>query len=155
MHLNQVHKEQLEKVENALPNRGDPGIEIFGTEGIPEDAVRDHQQRVIQTFHQNAAAHQARTGNPHPGSKDGPVSKRPKLPPPGELKKQLKEFIAAKNSTNGASNAATNGTNVGNGSAVVPGAAAEMPDLVSLSRNTELHVYHHPSWNDPLFLQLA
>ena len=127
--MNQVHKEQLEKVENALPNRGGLEVEIFGTEGIPEDAVRDHQQRVIQNFHQDAAAHQARTGNPHSGSKDGPLSKRPKLPPPGELKRQLREYVAKKNQAKGISDTAPS-----------PGGAATVQVCLSLLGCQQVHI---------------
>ena len=45
--MNQVHKETLANVENALPNRQGLDIEIFGMEGIPGDVVEAHNQRVI------------------------------------------------------------------------------------------------------------
>lgn len=107
--MNQVHKEQLEKVENALENRSDPNIEIFGTEGIPDDVSREHQQRTIREYHENAAARQASTGNPQPGSKDGPAPKRPKLEEKGDLKKKLAEF-KAKKAAQAATNPAPGGT---------------------------------------------
>ena len=94
--MNQVHKEPLERVENALPNRTDPNIEIFGTEGIPEEASRDHLQRVIQQYHQNAAERQAVTGNIQPGAKGVKAPKRPKLAQEGNLKEKLKEHLAQK-----------------------------------------------------------
>ena len=37
LHVAQVHKESVSKVPNALPDREDPNIEIFGSQGIPED----------------------------------------------------------------------------------------------------------------------
>ncbi|KAG9621158.1 hypothetical protein KCU64_g21372, partial [Aureobasidium melanogenum] len=46
VHMNQVHKENLTTVENALPNRSAPDIEIFGMEGIPDDVMQQHNQRV-------------------------------------------------------------------------------------------------------------
>ena len=83
-------------MDNALENRVDPNIEIFGTEGIPEEAVLQHRQRVIQEYHEDAALRQAKTGNPQPGSKDDPRQKRPRLEDEGDLKARLKEFVAKK-----------------------------------------------------------
>ena len=105
--MNQVHKEDLKKVENALENRSDPSIEIFGTEGIPEDIKQSHKIRVTQHYYDAAAARQAKTGNPQPGSND-PIPKRPKLEDEGDLKKKLAEWraqkaAAAQAKTNGAS----------------------------------------------------
>jgi hypothetical protein len=40
VHVAQVHKESVSKVPNALPDREDPNIEIFGSQGIPEDVRR-------------------------------------------------------------------------------------------------------------------
>lgn len=43
VHMEQVHKEALLQINDALPNRADPNaIEIFGTVGIPEDIVQQH-----------------------------------------------------------------------------------------------------------------
>ena len=47
VHMSQVHKENLSAVDNALPNRAGLDIEIFGMEGIPEDIVQQHTQRVL------------------------------------------------------------------------------------------------------------
>ena len=94
--MNQVHKEPLEKVENALPNRTDPSIEIFGTEGIPEQAQTDHTQRVTDQYFRDAADRQALTGNIQPGSKTQRLPKRPKLDEQGDLKERLKAYVAQK-----------------------------------------------------------
>lgn len=94
--MTQVHKENLEKVENALPNRTDPSIEIFGTEGIPEDAVRDHTKRVIEQYQRDAEGRQLLTGNLQPGANPAEAPKRPKLHEQGDLKEKLKAFVAAK-----------------------------------------------------------
>lgn len=40
IHCMQVHKETMDKVPNALANRNNIEIEIYGMEGIPEDDVR-------------------------------------------------------------------------------------------------------------------
>lgn len=92
--MNQVHKESLSSVENALPNRQGLDVEIFGMEGIPEDIVQQHNQRLIQNFYQEQAERYAATGNPPPGqSTNGPV-KKIKTETPEEIKKRLAEHRA-------------------------------------------------------------
>lgn len=44
----QVHKEQVSAIPNSLPNRGDPEIEIYGMEGIPEKDVKERRQKLAQ-----------------------------------------------------------------------------------------------------------
>ena len=41
----QVHKETISTIPNSLPNKGDPEIEIYGMEGIPEKDLKERQQR--------------------------------------------------------------------------------------------------------------
>ena len=41
----QVHKETITAIPNSLPNRGDPEIEIYGMEGIPEKDLKERQQQ--------------------------------------------------------------------------------------------------------------
>lgn len=41
----QVHKESIDKVPNALPNRSNIDIEIFGMDGIPPNDMRDHERQ--------------------------------------------------------------------------------------------------------------
>ncbi|ERT01694.1 hypothetical protein HMPREF1624_02947 [Sporothrix schenckii ATCC 58251] len=67
VHMNQVHKETLSQVENALEGREGLDVEIFGMEGIPEAALQQHQQQITDDFHKNRADRQAATGNPPPG----------------------------------------------------------------------------------------
>lgn len=45
IHCMQVHKETIDKVPNALPNRNNIEIEIYGMEGIPEDDLKDHERQ--------------------------------------------------------------------------------------------------------------
>lgn len=93
--MSQVHKESLTEVDNALPNRSSLDIEIFGMEGVPEDIVQAHNQRVLTQFHQAEADRRAVTGNPPPGSAgSGNQSKKPKLEKPSDLKKRLAEHKA-------------------------------------------------------------
>jgi hypothetical protein len=69
VHMNQVHKETLEHVENALPNRQGLEVEIFGMEGIPQDILDQHRNRIIQNFYQAQEDRRIATGNPLPGQK--------------------------------------------------------------------------------------
>jgi len=112
--MNQVHKESLNSVENALPNRQGLDIEIFGMEGVPEDIIQSHNQRIIQTFYAAQADRHAQTGNPPPGQSgnQGP-SKKIKMETPEELKKRLAEFRARK--ANGTLPAPTDGNSPGQG----------------------------------------
>ncbi|KAI1202804.1 hypothetical protein F5X97DRAFT_190132 [Nemania serpens] len=94
VHMNQVHKESLSSVENALPNRQGLDVEIFGMEGIPEDIVQQHNQRIIQNFYQAQAERFAATGNPPPGQNDKRSAKKIKVETPEEIKKRLAEHRA-------------------------------------------------------------
>ena len=44
IHCMQVHKQTIDKVPNALPNRSNIEIEIYGMEGIPEQDLKDHER---------------------------------------------------------------------------------------------------------------
>lgn len=94
VHMNQVHKESLTSVENALPNRQGLDVEIFGMEGIPEDIVTQHNQRIIQNFYQAQAERYAATGNPPPGQGEKGPAKKLKIETPDEIKKRLAEHRA-------------------------------------------------------------
>lgn len=41
----QVHKEPIDKVPNALSNRSNIEIEIYGMEGIPEEDLKEHEKQ--------------------------------------------------------------------------------------------------------------
>lgn len=94
--MTQVHKETLTTIDNALPNRSGLDIEIFGMEGIPEDIVTSHNQRVLTSFAQAEAERRAATGNPAPGGAGGNGAKKPKFESPSDLKKRLAEHKAKK-----------------------------------------------------------
>ncbi|KAK7953678.1 hypothetical protein PG988_014372 [Apiospora saccharicola] len=105
VHMNQVHKESLSHVENALPNRQGLDVEIFGMEGIPEDVVQQHNQRIIQNFYQAQADRYAATGNPPPGQGGKNPPKKLKVENPDDIKKRLAEHrarIAAQKAAGGA-----------------------------------------------------
>lgn len=44
IHCMQVHKEAIDKIPNALNNRNNVDIEIYGMEGIPEADLRQHEK---------------------------------------------------------------------------------------------------------------
>ncbi|RMJ20965.1 C2H2 finger domain protein [Aspergillus sp. HF37] len=95
VHMSQVHKEQLAAVDNALPNRTSLDVEIFGMEGVPEDIIQSHNQRVTTQFHQEEQERQAATGNPPAGAATGgQPAKKPKLENTSDLKKRLAEHKA-------------------------------------------------------------
>lgn len=102
VHMNQVHKENLTTVENALPNRSAADIEIFGMEGIPEDILQAHNQRISHEFFAAEAERRAISGNPAPGGASGNQQgggsgvKKPKFESPADLKKRLAEHKARK-----------------------------------------------------------
>lgn len=95
VHMNQVHKETLNSVENALPNRQGLDIEIFGMEGVPEDILQQHHQRIITNFYTAQAERHAATGNPPPGQSGGQgPAKKIKIESSDEIKKRLAEHRA-------------------------------------------------------------
>ncbi len=94
--MTQVHKETLATIENALPNRSGLDVEIFGMEGIPEEIVTSHNQRILQQFAQAEADRRAATGNPGPGNSGPGAAKKPKFESPSDLKKRLAEHKAKK-----------------------------------------------------------
>jgi hypothetical protein len=109
VHLSQVHKEQLNAVDNALPNRSSLDIEIFGMEGLPEDIVQAHNQRVLTQYQQAEAERRAATGNPPSGvATEGGQAKKPKLEL-SDLKKRLADHKAkmAEKAAGGSSGDAT------------------------------------------------
>lgn len=130
--MNQVHKETLTSVDNALPNRSDLSVEIFGMEGIPEDIAQAHNQRIIQQFYQAEAERRAATGNPGPGNAGAAGAKKPKFESPAELKKRLAEHKArmAEQATGGGSSG-TNTPMEGVQNAQSPALATHSPAYVS------------------------
>lgn len=124
--MNQVHKESLEHVENALANRQSLDIEIFGMEGIPEDIVQQHNQRIIQNFYQEQAERHAATGNPPPGAKGGQgPAKKIKIEDEEELKKRLAEHKARRAAQRAAVANGSAGSTLGDGP--LPGQAVSGP----------------------------
>lgn len=67
IHCMQVHKEQIDKVPNSLPNRSNIEIEIYGMEGIPADDLKNHERQ--------------KNGNKSDSDDDEPTNKKHKLDP--------------------------------------------------------------------------
>ncbi|KAF2093627.1 hypothetical protein NA57DRAFT_26372, partial [Rhizodiscina lignyota] len=96
VHMNQVHKETLEHVENAVDGRSSLEHEIFGMEGVPDPIKLQHEQSVLKRFYEQQAERHKATGNPPPGENGDNAPKRPKLEDPSSLKQRLAEFKARK-----------------------------------------------------------
>ncbi len=143
--MSQVHKENLSAVDNALPNRAGLDIEIFGMEGIPEDIVQQHTQRVLTSFHQQEADRRAATGNPAPGAAAaGAQTKKPKFESPGELKQRLAEHKArmAEQQANGGSSGG--GTPLGAGQPQPPAMSQSPNTFVSHTLHIQPRLGSHP-----------
>lgn len=131
VHMNQVHKETLNSVDNALPNRAGLDVEIFGMEGIPEDVIASHNNRVIQQFYEAEADRRKTSGNPAPGIKsDNSGQKKPKVEQPSDLKKRLAEHKAKKAALQAGGNSG-NATPLGGGQAASPPTGHNASSLVS------------------------
>lgn len=89
-----MHKETLNQVDNALPNRQSLDVEIFGMEGIPHEALEQHRSRIIQHFYQAQEDRRIATGNPVSGQPT--QRKKIKIETEEELLKRLAEFRANK-----------------------------------------------------------
>lgn len=98
VHMQQVHKEELKSVPNALDDRDDVNLEIFGMEGIPAQMRQAYNQQVTQAYYKQEAEHRARTGNNLHSSGDQPAAKKPKFDEDAraELKRRVAEAKAKK-----------------------------------------------------------
>lgn len=63
VHVSQVHKVELEAVPNALPDRDSVHIEIFGMAGVPAEAVRARQAKVLEQREQDERARHEKIAN--------------------------------------------------------------------------------------------
>ncbi|KAF2278920.1 uncharacterized protein EI97DRAFT_431159 [Westerdykella ornata] len=64
VHMNQVHKESLTQVENAIPGRQGLDIEIFGMEGVPQEIIDQHNHQVTLRHFEEEAERARISGNP-------------------------------------------------------------------------------------------
>ena len=99
VHMNQVHKESLHQVENALSNRQGLDVEIFGMEGVPEDIIREHTQRILQSYYTAQAERQAATGNPPAGHAGSDRPRKPPVKDLGETAESIKARLRTYRST--------------------------------------------------------
>lgn len=80
--MNQVHKETLSHVENAIPGRQGLDIEIFGMEGVPQEIIDQHNQQVTHKHFEEEQERARISGNPVRGlysNGSAPPNKRPKV----------------------------------------------------------------------------
>jgi hypothetical protein len=145
--MNQVHKENLTSVENALPNRQGLDIEIFGMEGVPEDIIQQHNQRIIQNYYTAQAERQAATGNPPGGLSGGQgPAKKIKYETPEELKKRLADHRAKVAAQKAA------GTN---GAAPAPAPADGQSPAQGVSASTDLSLAYYSQISQPALKQAS
>ncbi|KAI1624255.1 hypothetical protein EDD37DRAFT_609260 [Exophiala viscosa] len=130
VHMSQVHKENLTAVDNALPNRAGLDIEIFGMEGIPEDIVQQHTQRVLTNYHQGQTDRQG--GGGAQGS-NASAPKKPKLESVSDIKKRLAEHKAAKLAGEKENGGSSGGTTPKPAASVVAQAQPQAPSAASPS----------------------
>jgi hypothetical protein len=136
--MSQVHKETLSAVDNALPNRAGLDIEIFGMEGIPEEIIQQHNQRVLTQYHQAEAERRVASGSAGGagGAAAGNQPKKPKFESPSDLKRRLAEHkakLAAEQANGGSSGG---GTPLGAG-------ANQSPAVVSRAQQILAHLYSY------------
>lgn len=95
VHMQQVHKETLTYIDNAIEGREGVEPEIFGMMGVPEQLLEAHKQRVLNEFFKVEAERRALTGNPPPGQKTGePAVKKTKVETSEGIKARLAEHKA-------------------------------------------------------------
>lgn len=88
IHCMQVHKENIDKVPNALPGRHDIEIEIYGMEGIPEKDLVDHAQKANEQKRKEKEMEQSGGTNPSdagPSTTVPPMGMPPGMPPMGGM----------------------------------------------------------------------
>lgn len=101
VHMSQVHKEPLNRVENAIQGRGGLDLEIFGMEGVPPEAIAQHQNHVREKHFSEAEQRRLLTGNPTSGAYHNTgmtfKSKRPRVKEDlSELAARVESFEADK-----------------------------------------------------------
>ncbi|KAI5367100.1 Putative Zinc finger C2H2-type [Septoria linicola] len=95
VHMQQVHKEELLEVPNAMDGRRDPSVEIFAEVGVPESFKQARTASVMQYYHKKARDHRIATGNPLPGEVPPEEAQKPKRRRMEDEKDSLKARLAA------------------------------------------------------------
>ena len=132
VHMQQVHKEELAEVPNAIDGRKDPSIEIFNMYGIPDDIVQQHRQAVEAAYYRDEAEHRARTGNPAPGTENSREqdAKKPKTETKEELRARLAKRrveMAAKKAAEANSTPVSDNDSPGQSMAPADGSQSQSP----------------------------
>lgn len=97
VHLQQVHKETLTTIANAMEGRESVEPEVFGMMGIPEDLLEAHKQAIINEYYKVENERRMITGNPPPGQQSGqPAPKKRKLETAEDIQARKAEFKAKK-----------------------------------------------------------
>jgi hypothetical protein len=140
--MSQVHKETLSAVDNALPNRAGLDIEIFGMEGIPEEIIQQHNQRVLTQYHQAEAERRVATGSTGGpgGAAAGNQPKKPKFESPSELKKRLAEHKAKLSAEQANGGSSGGGTPLGAGANQSPAAVSRTHPMLRQLRSCQQQV---------------
>ncbi|KXS95829.1 hypothetical protein AC578_1183 [Pseudocercospora eumusae] len=124
VHMQQVHKEDLHEVPNAIAGREDPNIEVFAMIGIPESIVNAYQKAITDSYEAHAHKFRQETGNFLPGSIDPeemPVNKKRRTEPTEEEKAAKKaEILRRKEEVLARKRAAAEGRPVCNAAAAAP-----------------------------------
>lgn len=77
VHMQQVHKSDLQEVPNADPGRGGLEPEIFAMDGVPQHLIDKHNDAIIKRFQLEEAEYMKRTGNSLHGTNE--PNKKPKI----------------------------------------------------------------------------
>ncbi|KAK5165796.1 uncharacterized protein LTR77_008719 [Saxophila tyrrhenica] len=96
VHVQNVHKESIDTIANALPGREGTNLEIWGMLGVPEDYKKEKTDSVIAMYKKKEADHIALTGNPLAGTAEAEARERAaKKPKPTESKEAIQARVAA------------------------------------------------------------
>ncbi|KAF1990309.1 hypothetical protein K402DRAFT_401163 [Aulographum hederae CBS 113979] len=79
VHMQQVHKEDLRSIENAIPSRSGIDLEVYGILGYPDDLYAQWKQRKTEEYWREAEERGIKTGNLGQQHNPHQPSKRPKL----------------------------------------------------------------------------
>ncbi|XP_072043069.1 uncharacterized protein [Amphiura filiformis] len=84
IHCMQVHKENIDKVPNALPGRHDIEIEIYGMEGIPDKDLQEHAAKANEQKRKEKEMEQGGASDDQgPSTGMPPMNVPPGMPPMG------------------------------------------------------------------------
>lgn len=133
VHMKQVHKEELTKIDNAMKEREKPDVEIFGMEGFPPKLLESIKTRITNEFFKDEQRQRQETGNPPRGTQ--PVASNPQKQ---ESIEEMKARLAERKAQRAAEKAAAaNGSGSGNNTPPVNNDAA-VSDSINLHSTSSL-----------------